>query len=47
MARPMNKLTETTIKHASFEKFGKRTKLSDGGGLYLDVPKAGRYWRIA
>ncbi|WP_228289165.1 tyrosine-type recombinase/integrase [Marinobacter salinisoli] len=42
----MNKLTKNTIKHASFEKFGKRTKLADGGGLYLDVQKAGRYWRM-
>ncbi|WP_223794558.1 tyrosine-type recombinase/integrase [Marinobacter sp. F4216] len=42
----MNKLTENTIKHASFEKFGKRTKLADGGGMYLDVQKAGRYWRM-
>lgn len=46
MGKPTNKLTETTIKHASFEKFGKRTKLADGGGLYLDVQLAGRYWRM-
>ncbi|HIO30258.1 tyrosine-type recombinase/integrase [Marinobacter salarius] len=46
MATAVNKLTENTVKHASFEKFGKRTKLADGGGLYLDVQQAGRYWRL-
>ncbi|MFV8570033.1 tyrosine-type recombinase/integrase [Marinobacter sp. SBS5] len=46
MSRATNKLTETTTRHASFEKFGKRTKLADGGGLYLDVQKAGKYWRL-
>lgn len=46
MGRSTNRLTETIIKHASFEKFGKRTKLSDGGSLYLDVQRAGRYWRL-
>ena len=46
MSRAVNKLTETAIKNATFEKYGKRTKLADGGGLYLDIQKAGRYWRL-
>lgn len=46
MGRTVNKLTETTVKHARFDKYGKRTKLADGGGLYLDVQQAGRYWRM-
>lgn len=46
MARATNKLTSTQIKSATFEKYGKRTKLADGNGLYLDIQKAGRYWRM-
>lgn len=46
MGKPVNKLTENTVKHARFDKYGKRTKLADGGGLYLDVQQAGRYWRM-
>lgn len=46
MARVVNKLTETEVKHATFSKLGKRKKLSDGAGLYLDVQKTGRYWRL-
>ncbi|MBW7471148.1 tyrosine-type recombinase/integrase [Marinobacter sp. F4218] len=46
MGRTVNKLTENTVKHARFDKYGKRTKLADGGGLYLDVQQAGRYWRM-
>lgn len=46
MGRAVNKLTETAIKHATFDKHGTRKKLADGGGLYLDVQKAGRYWRM-
>lgn len=46
MPRAVNKLTDTATKHATFKKYGKRTKLADGGGLYLDVQQAGRYWRL-
>ena len=46
MARATNKLTSTQIKSATFEKYGKRTKLADGGGLYLDIQPGGRYWRM-
>ncbi|MBZ2170387.1 tyrosine-type recombinase/integrase [Marinobacter sp. F4216] len=46
MARAANKLTETAIRHATFSKYGKRKKLADGAGLFLDVQKAGRYWRM-
>jgi len=46
MGRAVNKLTETAIKHATFEKYGTRKKMADGGGLYLDIQKAGRYWRL-
>jgi len=46
MGRAVNKLTETAIKSATFDKYGKRKKLADGGGLYLDIQKAGRYWRM-
>ena len=46
MGRAVNKLTETAIKNATFDKYGKRKKLADGGGLYLDVQRAGRYWRM-
>jgi len=34
------------VKHATFGKYGKRTKLADGAGLFLDIQKAGRYWRM-
>ena len=46
MSRAANKLTETAVKHATFGKYGKRTKLADGAGLFLDIQKAGRYWRM-
>src|SRR5690554_4794876 len=46
MARATNKLTGPEVKNATFEKYGKRTKLADGNGLYLDVQQAGRYWRL-
>jgi len=46
MNKALNKLTDTGIKHVSFEKLGKRTKLADGGGLYLDIQKSGIYWRL-
>jgi len=46
MARATNKLTGPEVKNATFEKYGKRTRLADGNGLYLDVQQAGRYWRL-
>lgn len=30
MARAINKLTGPEVKNATFEKYGKRTKLADG-----------------
>lgn len=41
-----DKLTDRQIKAANFEKLGKRTKLSDGGGMYLDIQPSGKYWRM-
>ncbi len=41
-----DKLTDRQVKAASFEKLGKRTKLSDGGGMYLDIQPSGKYWRM-
>jgi integrase len=46
MARAQNKLTDTAIRAATFEKLGSRTKLTDGAGMYLDVQPSGRYWRL-
>lgn len=39
------KLTATAVKNASLKPDGKPNKVSDGGGLYLLVNKAGKYWR--
>ncbi|WP_138436140.1 tyrosine-type recombinase/integrase [Marinobacter shengliensis] len=41
-----DKLTDKQIKSASFDKYGKRTKLSDGAGMYLDIQQSGKYWRM-
>lgn len=41
-----DKLTDRQIKSASFDKYGKRTKLSDGAGMYLDIQPSGKYWRM-
>jgi len=41
-----DKLTDRQIKSASFEKYGKRTKLSDGAGMYLYIQPSGKYWRM-
>ena len=46
MPKPITPLTDKKIQSAKFEKFGKRTKLSDGAGLYLDIQQSGRYWRM-
>ena len=46
MARATNKLTSPEVKAATFDKYGKRTKLADGGGLYLDIQPGGQYWRL-
>jgi integrase len=45
MARLMNKLTDVVVKTAQARE--KSYKLSDGGGLYLEVmPNGSRYWRL-
>lgn len=41
-----DKLTDRQVKSASFEKYGKRKKLSDGAGMYLDIQPSGKYWRM-
>lgn len=41
-----DKLTDRQVKSATFEKYGKRTKLSDGQGMYLDIQPSGKYWRM-
>ena len=41
-----DKLTDRQVKSANFEKYGKRTKLSDGAGMYLDIQPSGKYWRM-
>ena len=46
MSRPINLLTDKKVQSAKFEKFGKRTKLADGAGLYLDIQPSGKYWRM-
>lgn len=44
MAREQNKLTAKAVEAATFE--GKAYKLFDGGGLFLHVQQAGKYWRL-
>ncbi|PAU77062.1 integrase [Halovibrio salipaludis] len=44
--RALNKLNDTAIKKATFERLGGTKKLSDGGGMYLHVQRHGRYWRL-
>ena len=39
----MQKLTATAVKQAKPK--AKSYKLADGGGLYLHVKTAGKYWR--
>lgn len=46
MSRPINLLTDKKVQSVKFEKFGKRTKLTDGAGLYLDIQSSGKYWRM-
>lgn len=46
MPKPTTPLNDKQIQSANFKKLGKRTKLSDGGGLYLDIQPSGRYWRM-
>ncbi|MCG7201467.1 tyrosine-type recombinase/integrase [Marinobacter pelagius] len=41
-----DKLTDKQVKSANFAKYGKRKKLSDGGGMYLDIQPSGKYWRM-
>mgnify|MGYP006425628031 CR=1 FL=1 len=40
------KLTEAVLRKVSFSDYGKPTKISDGGGLYLYVKQTGLYWRL-
>ncbi|TNI15492.1 integrase [Aeromonas veronii] len=40
------KLTESKVKAAKVAEDGKPLKLFDGGGLFLYVTHAGRYWRL-
>lgn len=40
------KLTNIQCKNAKFDPSGKGNKLSDGGGLYLQVSETGKYWRL-
>ena len=42
--RTLNKLTHKAAESAKFE--GKPRKLFDGGGLYLHITHAGKYWRL-
>ncbi|WP_445005480.1 tyrosine-type recombinase/integrase [Halomonas mongoliensis] len=45
MAHPTNKLSATAVRNAKPRE--KPYKLSDGGGMYLEVtPKGGTYWRL-
>ena len=41
-----DKLTDRQVKCTNFEKYGKRTKLSDGAGMYLDIQPSDKYWRM-
>lgn len=45
MAKALNTLADSTLKAATYDTHG-NTKLFDGGGLYLHVQQAGRYWRM-
>lgn len=40
------KLTNTQCKNAKFDPSGKGNRLSDGGGLYLQISATGKYWRL-
>lgn len=44
MSGSLNKLNAKTVASAKFE--GKPYKLFDGGGLFLHVKRAGKYWRL-
>jgi hypothetical protein len=47
MSRPINLLADKKVQSAKFEKLDKRTKLSDGAGLYLDIQQpSGKYRRM-
>ena len=39
-----DRLTSVAVKAATFQ--GSPFKKFDGGGLFLHVKKAGRYWRL-
>ncbi|MFO1243227.1 MAG: tyrosine-type recombinase/integrase [Rickettsiales bacterium] len=40
------KLTNTQCKNAKYNSSGEGNKLSDGGGLYLQLSETGKYWRM-
>lgn len=40
------KLTNTQCKNAKYSADGLGNKLSDGGGLYLQLSETGKYWRM-
>lgn len=40
-------LTDSAVRHAKPGDGDNGIKMSDGGGLYLHVTKAGKYWRLA
>lgn len=40
------KLTNLKCQMAKYNPDGKGNKLTDGGGLYLHVQEAGKYWRV-
>lgn len=45
MPQPTNKLTATAVRNAKPQD--KIYRLSDGGGMYLEItPQGGRYWRL-
>lgn len=40
------KLTDIKCKNSKYNPVGKGNKLSDGGGLFLHIKEAGKYWRM-
>ncbi len=40
------KLTNIQCKNAVYDPSGAGNKLSDGGGLYLQISETGKYWRL-
>ncbi len=40
-------LTDAAVKNATLKNDGKPNKLTDGGGLFLLINRAGKYWRYS